>query len=71
MASNIILLGAPGSGKGTQGAILAHRLNIPKAATGDLLRAAVASGTPLGLQAKAFMDAGDLVPDETILGLID
>lgn len=71
MAKNIILLGAPGSGKGTQGVILSERLGIAKAATGDLLRTAVADETPLGLEAKSFMDRGALVPDEVILGLID
>lgn len=66
----ILLLGAPGAGKGTQGRILAERLGLPKIATGDLLRAAVRDGTPLGKQAKEFMDAGKLVPDEVIAGLI-
>lgn len=67
---DILLLGPPGAGKGTQGAILAERLGIPKFATGDLLRDAVARGTPLGLQAKAVMEAGHLVSDEIILGVI-
>jgi adenylate kinase len=66
----ILLLGAPGSGKGTQGKILAERLGLPKITTGDILRAAVRSGTPLGIEAKKFMDAGKLVPDAVILGLI-
>ncbi|MGA2654655.1 MAG: adenylate kinase [Gammaproteobacteria bacterium] len=65
----IILLGAPGVGKGTQASLLAHALNIPKIATGDMLRAAVQDKTPLGLKAKTFMDAGHLVPDEVIIGL--
>lgn len=67
----IIVLGAPGSGKGTQGALLADRLGVPKIATGDLLRAAVRDGTPLGVEARSFMDRGLLVLDEIILGLIE
>lgn len=67
---NLILLGAPGAGKGTQGARLAERLGIPKIATGDMLRDAVRRGTPLGLEAKRYMDAGELVPDEVILGMV-
>lgn len=67
---DILLLGPPGAGKGTQGALLAARLDIPKFATGDLLRDAVAKGTPLGLEAKAVMEAGHLVSDEIILGVI-
>lgn len=66
----ILLLGAPGSGKGTQGAILAQRLGIPKIATGDIIRAAMKAGTPLGVQAKTYYDAGKLVPDTLILELI-
>jgi adenylate kinase len=66
----IILLGAPGSGKGTQSQRLAMRHSIPQISTGDLLRAAVKNGTALGLQAKALMDAGKLVDDETVLGII-
>lgn len=66
----VLLLGAPGSGKGTQGKILAERLGLPKITTGDLLRAAVQAGTPLGLEAKKFMDEGKLVPDTLILSLI-
>ena len=68
---NIILLGPPGSGKGTQGALLAQTLRAPKVSTGDLLRAAVRDGTPLGKKAKSYMDSGLLVPDEIILGLIE
>ena len=64
----ILLLGAPGSGKGTQGKILAERLGLPKITTGDLLRAAVKAGTPLGRDAKKYMDKGQLVPDAVILG---
>jgi len=66
----ILLLGAPGSGKGTQGKILAERLGLPKVTTGDILRAAVQARTPLGLEAKKFMDEGKLVPDAVILSLI-
>jgi adenylate kinase len=67
---NLILLGAPGAGKGTQGALLAEKLGIPKVATGDILREAVRGGTDLGRRAQGFMDAGELVPDEVILGLV-
>lgn len=67
---NLLLLGAPGAGKGTQGALLAERYGIPKISTGDLLREAVRQGTPLGQKAKSYMDAGELVPDEVMLGLI-
>jgi adenylate kinase len=67
----ILLLGAPGSGKGTQGVILSQRLGLPKITTGDILRAAVKNGTDLGNEAKKFMDAGKLVPDGVILGLIE
>jgi len=66
----IVLLGPPGAGKGTQGERLAARLGIPKIATGDVLRAAVREGTPLGLEAKAAMDRGDLVPDAVIMGIM-
>lgn len=66
----VLLLGAPGSGKGTQGKILAERLGCAKITTGDLLRGAVAAGTPLGREAKSYMDAGKLVPDAVILSLI-
>ena len=66
----IVLLGAPGSGKGTQGKLLEERYKIPQISTGDLLRAAVAAGTPLGRMAKAAMDAGQLVSDEVVLGMI-
>ena len=66
----ILILGAPGSGKGTQGKILAERLGLPKITTGDLLRAAMKDGTPLGLEAKKYYDDGKLVPDSTILGMI-
>lgn len=66
----IVLLGPPGAGKGTQGELIAERLGIPKIATGDVLRAALRDGTKLGLEAKAFMDRGDLVPDRVILGIM-
>ena len=66
----VMILGAPGSGKGTQGKVLAASLGIPQVSTGDLLRAAVKAGTPLGVQAKGYMDQGLLVPDEVVLGLI-
>jgi adenylate kinase len=66
----ILLLGPPGAGKGTQGNILAERLGLPKITTGDLLRAAVKAGTPLGREAKKYMDEGQLVPDTVVLGLI-
>jgi adenylate kinase len=66
----IVLLGAPGSGKGTQAHRLAERSGIPQISTGDLLRAAVARGTPLGLQAKAVMESGGLVDDALVLGMI-
>jgi adenylate kinase len=66
----IVLLGAPGSGKGTQAKKLMADKNIPQVSTGDMLREAVANGTRFGVQAKAVMDAGDLVPDEVVLGII-
>ena len=66
----IVLLGPPGAGKGTQGELIAAKLGIPKLATGDVLRAALRAGTELGLEAKRFMDAGDLVPDAVILGIM-
>lgn len=67
---NILLLGPPGAGKGTQGALLAERLGIPKFATGDLLRDAVKRGTPIGLKAKAVMESGGLVNDDIIMGVV-
>src|SRR5258705_5163360 len=66
----IVLLGPPGAGKGTQADKLAMRLGLPKIATGDVLRAALRDGTRRGLEAKAFMDRGDLVPDAVILGIL-
>ena len=67
----LILLGAPGAGKGTQAAILCKELNIPTISTGNILRAAIKNGTPTGMKAKAFMDEGKLVPDEVIIGIIN
>ncbi|MEU8543354.1 adenylate kinase [Streptomyces sp. NPDC048717] len=65
----IVLVGPPGAGKGTQAAFLAKNLDIPHISTGDLFRANISKGTELGLKAKAFMDAGDLVPDEVTIGM--
>ena len=66
----MILLGAPGAGKGTQGALLAKKHGLERIATGDLLREAVRRGSPLGQQAKRYMDAGELVPDDVILAMV-
>ena len=66
----LILLGAPGAGKGTQAEIICDKLGIPTISTGNILRAAVKEGTPLGLKAKSFMDAGALVPDDVIVGIV-
>ena len=66
----LILLGAPASGKGTQGAVLCEKFGVPKIATGDMLRAAVAAGTELGKQADTLMKAGQLVPDSVVIGLV-
>ena len=67
---NIVLLGGPGAGKGTQAAKLVEEFKTPHISTGDMLRAAVKAGTPLGKKAKTFMDAGELVPDDVIIGLV-
>ncbi|MBN1606779.1 MAG: adenylate kinase [Polyangiaceae bacterium] len=67
----LVLLGPPASGKGTQGDVLAQRHEIPKISTGDMLRAARAAGTPLGREAASFMEAGKLVPDEVVIGLVE
>ena len=66
----VVLLGPPGAGKGTQGERIAQLMGIPKVATGDVLRAAVRDGSPLGREAKGYMDKGDLVPDSVILGIM-
>ena len=67
---NIILLGAPGAGKGTQAAIICDHLKIPTISTGNIIRAALKSGTEMGLRAKSYMDEGKLVPDEVVIGII-
>lgn len=67
---NIVLLGAPGAGKGTQAAKLVDKYGYAHISTGDMLRAAVKNQTPLGIEAKKYMDAGDLVPDEVVIGLV-
>ena len=66
----LILLGPPGAGKGTQAKMLTERFSIPQISTGDILRAAVKDGTPMGLKAKQYMDAGGLVPDEVVVGIV-
>ena len=66
----LILLGAPGAGKGTQAEILSEKLHIPPISTGNMLRAAIQNGTPVGLEAKSYMDAGKLVPDQVIIGIV-
>ena len=68
---NLIMLGAPGAGKGTQAAILNQKLGIPTISTGNILRAAIKDGTPTGLKAKEYMDHGQLVPDDVIIGIIN
>ena len=67
---NLVLFGPPGAGKGTQAKILTEKRGLPQLSTGDMLRAAIAAGTPLGLACKALMDKGALVPDETVIGII-
>ena len=67
---NLILLGAPGAGKGTQAELLTQKLSIPAISTGNMLREAIANGTELGMKAKQYMDEGNLVPDELILGIV-
>lgn len=67
---NLILLGPPGAGKGTQSVFLTEHYGIPQISTGDMLRAAVANKTPMGVKAKAFMDSGQLVPDEVVIGIV-
>ena len=66
----LIIMGAPGAGKGTQSAKISEKWNIPAVSTGDMLRAAVREGTPMGVTAKSYMDAGQLVPDEVVIGII-
>ncbi|MCP3177136.1 adenylate kinase [Desulfuromonas sp. KJ2020] len=66
----LILLGPPGAGKGTQAKMLTERYRIPQISTGDILRAAVKEGTPMGVKAKGYMDAGGLVPDEVVVGIV-
>lgn len=68
---NLILLGPPGAGKGTQAQMIVDRYHLPQISTGDILRSAVKEGTSLGKQAKTFMDRGQLVPDEVVIGIID
>ncbi len=67
----IILLGGPGSGKGTQAKKLTDKLNVPQISTGDIFRAALKEGTPMGLKAKTFMDKGELVPDDVVIGVVE
>ena len=67
---NLILLGAPGAGKGTQAEILCQRLHIPTISTGNMIREALKSGTEMGLKAKAYIEAGQLVPDEVVIGIV-
>jgi adenylate kinase len=67
---NLILLGPPGAGKGTQAELLIKRFNTPHISTGDIFRAAIKEGTPLGTEAKRFMDSGQLVPDEVVIGIV-
>ncbi len=67
---NIILLGAPGAGKGTQAAVLAEHYNIPTISTGNIIREALRTGTEMGKKAKSYMDAGQLVPDDVVIGIV-
>ncbi len=67
----VILLGPPGAGKGTQAASIASEINIPHISTGEMFRAALKEGTPLGLEAKKYMDSGELVPDDVVVGMVN
>ncbi len=67
---NLILLGAPGAGKGTQAEIICEKLSIPAISTGNIIREAIKNGTEVGLKAKSYIDSGDLVPDEVVIGII-
>lgn len=67
----LVLLGPPGAGKGTQAAILTEKLGVPHISTGDLFRANIGQGTPLGVEAKSYMDAGDLVPDDVTVRMVE
>ena len=67
----LILLGAPGAGKGTQAEIISHKLNIPTISTGNMLREAMKNGTELGRKVKNFMDNGQLVPDDVVIGIVE
>lgn len=67
---NLILLGPPGAGKGTQAELIIERFNIPHISTGDIFRAAIKEGTPLGVKAKEYLDSGQLVPDEIVVGIV-
>jgi adenylate kinase len=71
VSARVIFLGPPGAGKGTQARGLAAEWGVPQVATGDMLRESVAAGAPLGLEAKRYMDAGELVPDEVVIGLVE
>ncbi len=68
---NIILIGPPGAGKGTQATRMIERLQVPQISTGDMFRAAVKEGTPMGKKAKEYMDKGALVPDEVVIGVVN
>src|ERR1700743_1881474 len=70
ISMRLILLGAPGAGKGTQATLIKEKFGIPQISTGDMLRAAVKAGSPLGIEAKRSMDAGELVSDELIINLV-
>ena len=67
---NLIILGAPGAGKGTQSEKISAKYEIPQISTGEILRNAISNGTELGLAAKSYMDAGQLVPDEVVIGIV-